>query len=225
MSEKTETTFEKLISIDISKNVEKRKSGSAELSYLSWASAWEKLKRNFPDSSYKVKEYEGKPYLFDENLGYLVTTEVTVNCETISMSLPVMDGANRAQKHITYKQWGKDVLPATMFDINKSIMRCLAKNIAMFGLGITLYLGEDLPASQEINQEIEKVKQEEQAKKVEEFKEKLENAANEIIGKLEKENIDKAQKWFDLNVKNLNAETVEKYIQKRELIKEIDPKN
>ena len=34
---------------------------------------------------------------------------------------------------------------ATMFDINKTIMRCLVKNIAMFGLGLYLYAGEDLP--------------------------------------------------------------------------------
>ena len=34
-----------------------------------------------------------------------------------------------------------------MFDINKTIMRCLVKNIAMFGLGLYIYAGEDLPES------------------------------------------------------------------------------
>ena len=39
----------------------------------------------------------------------------------------------------------KTVEPASMFDINKTIMRCLVKNIAMFGLGLYIYAGEDLP--------------------------------------------------------------------------------
>jgi len=37
-----------------------------------------------------------------------------------------------------------------MFDINKTIMRCLVKNIAMFGLGLYIYEGEDLPQEEEV---------------------------------------------------------------------------
>ena len=36
-----------------------------------------------------------------------------------------------------------------MFDINKTIMRCLTKNLAMFGLGLYIYAGEDLPEDTE----------------------------------------------------------------------------
>ena len=119
------------------------------LTYLSWAHAWGIVKENYPDASYRVITYDGKPYLFDENLGYLVTTEVTINGETIPMNLPVMDGANKAQKHVGYKittRFGeKSVEAATMFDINTAIMRCLTKNLAMFGLGHYIYAGEDLP--------------------------------------------------------------------------------
>lgn len=129
------------------------------LTYLSWAWAWGIVKTNFPDANYRVRQYDGKPYLFDENLGYLVTTEVTINGETIEMSLPVMDGANKAQKNVAYsysvkeyknRNWtgniiDKNVEPATMFDINTAIMRCLTKNLAMFGLGHYIYAGEDLP--------------------------------------------------------------------------------
>jgi hypothetical protein len=71
------------------------------------------------------------------------------------MWLPVMDGANKAMKRTpyTYKVWNrqtkqwteKTVAAATMFDINKTIMRCLVKNLAMFGLGLYIYAGEDLP--------------------------------------------------------------------------------
>ena len=57
---------------------------------------------------------------------------------------------------ITYQIWDKDkrqyvektVQPATMFDINKTIMRCLVKNLAMFGLGLCIYSGEDFPESE-----------------------------------------------------------------------------
>jgi hypothetical protein len=65
------------------------------------------------------------------------------------MWLPVMDGANKAMKAEAYtyttKYGEKDVEPASMFDINKTIMRCLVKNLAMFGLGLYIYAGEDLP--------------------------------------------------------------------------------
>lgn len=117
------------------------------LTYLSWAWAWGIVKTNFPDANYRVRQYDGKPFLFDENLGYLVTTEVTINGETIEMSLPVMDGANKAQKNVayTYGKYNKTCEAATMFDINTAIMRCLTKNLAMFGLGHYIYAGEDLP--------------------------------------------------------------------------------
>ena len=69
---------------------------------------------------------------------------------THTMWLPVMDSANKAMKSEGYTydtRYKKDipVEPATMFDVNKTIMRCLVKNLAMFGLGLYIYSGEDLP--------------------------------------------------------------------------------
>ena len=65
------------------------------------------------------------------------------------MWLPVMNGANKSMKleAYQYKTYSgiKTCEPATMFDINKTIMRCLTKNLAMFGLGLYIYAGEDLP--------------------------------------------------------------------------------
>lgn len=160
----TKSTWAVLSAINCNEHVEEKNG----LKYLSWAWAWGIVKTNFPDANYRVRQYDGKPYLFDENLGYLVTTEVTINGETIEMSLPVMDGANKAQKHIAYsypakeynnKKWtgkyiDKEVEPATMFDINTAIMRCLTKNLAMFGLGHYIYAGEDLPqVSEEVIEE------------------------------------------------------------------------
>ena len=80
----------------------------------------------------------------------MVFTDVTINGLTHTMWLPVMDGANKAMKSEGYThdtKFKKDISvePATMFDINKTIMRCLVKNLAMFGLGLYIYSGEDLP--------------------------------------------------------------------------------
>ena len=143
MENEEKTTWKVLSSTDCSKYTDKKN----DLTYLSWAWAWGLVKDKFPDVNYKVRQYDGKPYLFDENLGYLVTTEVTINGETIEMSLPVMDSANKAQKHepYTWGKYNKTCEAATMFDINTAIMRCLTKNLAMFGLGHYIYAGEDIP--------------------------------------------------------------------------------
>ena len=66
------------------------------------------------------------------------------------MWLPVMDSSNKAMKSEGYTydtKYKKDISvePATMFDVNKTIMRCLVKNLAMFGLRLYIYSGEDLP--------------------------------------------------------------------------------
>lgn len=94
------------------------------------------------------------PYVYDENTGYMVFTNVTINNLTHTMWLPVMDSANKAMKseRYTYDTKYKKGIPveaATMFDVNKTIMRCLVKNLAMFGLGLYIYAGEDLPEETE----------------------------------------------------------------------------
>lgn len=137
--------FKKLNAINVNENTEKKNG----LTYLSWAWAWAELKKAYPDATYKIRQFDGKPYLYDENLGYMVMTEITIDNITHEMWLPVMDGANNAMKSTEYTKKTKykevPVLPATMFDINTAIMRCLTKNIAMFGLGLYIYAGEDLP--------------------------------------------------------------------------------
>ncbi len=90
----------------------------------------------------------------------MVFTKVTIEGLTHEMWLPVMDGANKAMKAKQYtyktKYAEKTVEPATMFDINKTIMRCLVKNLAMFGLGLYIYAGEDLPEESEEQKEAKK---------------------------------------------------------------------
>jgi len=150
MSEKTKSVFETLSAINVNDKVEK-KSG---LTYLSWAWAWAEVKKAYPDASYLVLREPSTflPYFHDASLGYMVMTQVTIQGQTLEMWLPVMDGANKAMKHEAYtystRYGDKSVEQASMFDINKTLMRCLVKNLAMFGLGHYIFAGEDLPESE-----------------------------------------------------------------------------
>ena len=153
-----------LLSLNVNKHIEEKN----RLKYLSWSWAWGEMLKHDPNCVYEIKHFDGKPYIYDENLGYMVFTSVTSNGITREMWLPVMDGANKAMKSKpytykvkNYKTGGmidKTVNSATMFDINKTIMRCLTKNLAMFGLGLYIYAGEDLP---EENTEVIETKEKE----------------------------------------------------------------
>ena len=155
IEEKKISVFETLFQKNVNDNVEKKKTGKTELSYLSWSWAWAEVKKLFPDARYEILKFQSAngnllPYLYDEKTGYMVFTNVTIDNLTHEMWLPVMDGANKAMKGEEYtystKYSGeKTVDPASMFDVNKTIMRCLVKNLAMFGLGLYIYSGEDLP--------------------------------------------------------------------------------
>ena len=144
--EKELTTFEKLSAINVNTKVEKKNN----LTYLSWAWAWSEVKKVCPDATYQMGETE-----YDEALGFMCHSSVTIDGETLSMWLPVMDGANKSMKKEAYSyttRYGeKQVAGATMFDLNKTMMRCLVKNLAMFGMGIYIYAGEDMPESNNNN--------------------------------------------------------------------------
>lgn len=140
--------FEILFNINVGEHIEKKNG----LSYLSWPYAWSEVKKIFPDANYKVRLFgeNNLPYVYDESTGYMVFTSVTINDLTHEMWLPVMDNSNKSMKSVKYTydtNYRKNVPvePASMFDINKAIMRCLVKNLSMFGLGLYIYAGEDLP--------------------------------------------------------------------------------
>lgn len=141
--------FTQLLSLNVNDKTEVRKNGSTELTYLSWSYAVAEFTKVYPDFKYEIKTFNGLPYMYDEKTGYMVFTSITADGQTKDMWLPVMDGNNKAMKSEAYeyttKYGTKTVAPATMFDINKTIMRCLVKNMAMFGLGLYIYSGEDLP--------------------------------------------------------------------------------
>jgi hypothetical protein len=159
MAESKKSVFDLLNSINVNDRVEGKESGKdkygnpIKLSYLSWTWAWAEVKKRYPDANYEIEKFNGIPYAYDPLTGYMVYTKVTIEGITHEMWLPVMDGQNRAMKSEPYEIQTKyktlTVAPATMFDVNKTIMRCLTKNLAMFGLGLYIYAGEDLPETED----------------------------------------------------------------------------
>lgn len=146
MCKEAKERFAELYSLDVNKYVEQKQG----LNYLTWSYAWAEFKKIYPDAIYEVKKDEqGRCYFGDENIGYMVYTTVTAGGLTYEMWLPVMDNANKSMKLNTYtyqtRSGEKSVEAISMFDINKAVMRCLVKNLAMFGLGLYIYAGEDLP--------------------------------------------------------------------------------
>ena len=147
--------FEKMLTIDVNDKIEVKQ----KMKYLSWTYAWAEFKKVYPDAIYRVVENDdGLPY-FSSQVGIMVKTEVTANGETLPMWLPCMNESMKAYKIEPYSYKVKEyaqgrptgklierfVESATMTNINKSIMRCLTKNIAMFGLGLYIFSGEDRP--------------------------------------------------------------------------------
>lgn len=216
----------KLLSLNVNDRVEDKNG----LSYLSWSWAWTELLKIYPEATYEIKKFGESqlPYVYDEKTGYMVFTTMTIQGITREMWLPVMDSANKAMLDHTYtykiKKWNnntksydyieKEVQIATMFDINKTIMRCLVKNIAMFGLGMYIYSGEDLPEQIEEKQEEPKEtieeKQEEQKKQEEPKKEepKKEDYRMMMINycKKNKLNMNEIAVQYKLNGKSKDSE-------------------
>lgn len=120
-------TFQSLLQIDVSKHIEKK----GQFTYLSWPYAVSQLRLADPNAKWEVRRFNGLPFLPTE-LGYFVEVAVTVNELTLSQIHPVLDSKNRP------------IECPTSFDINTSIQRCLVKAIALHGLGLSIYAGEDL---------------------------------------------------------------------------------
>lgn len=120
--------YEELSKINVSEHVEKK----GKFSYLSWAWAVDVLRKHDPTATWEVIRFEGMPYMKTE-CGFFVEVAVTVQGITLSQIHPVLDNAN------------KPVAKPNAFQINTSIQRCLVKAIALHGLGLYIYAGEDLP--------------------------------------------------------------------------------
>lgn len=138
--------FEALYDVDVRDRMYQKQG----LDYIPWATAFSEVAKVFPDVTYEIVKFgESQLPYTESDLGIMVFTRVTIKGVTREMCLPVMDGANKAMKSVEYtykvKSGEKTVPAATMFDINKTIMRCFAKNLAMFGLGLHLWTKEEAP--------------------------------------------------------------------------------
>lgn len=202
------SVFETLSKIDVSNHVEtiKMRKGPA-LKYVSWAWAWAMVKSKFPDAQRKIEEYPeyrydkntGKWYATGQMLDYRVTpagcevkVTVTIAGEEYSERLYVMDMRNQP------------VHDPDISQINKTQQRCLVKALAMAGLGLNLYAGEDLPMG-DISEEDEKVNE---RKKQAETKAKAqaEKAKAEAMKKVQKaynERLDKTAEVVGRDAKTI----------------------
>lgn len=121
--------MENLLSVDVKNYIEKR----GQFDYLPWADAWREVLKLYPSANYSVERDEHNLPLFgNESMGYMVFTTVTIDSLTKPMHLPVKDHRNQI------------ITKPNMTHVNKALMRCLTKNLAVFGLGLDLYAGEDL---------------------------------------------------------------------------------
>lgn len=156
MEQNNKSVFETLNAINVNGMTEKKKqTNGTTLTYLSWSSAWQVVKEKFPDVEYEIERNPetNLPYWYDPLTGYMVFTKVTIGNQTHEMWLPVMDATNHAMKSEPYEvkmRYKTYTVPAaTMTDINKACMRCLVKNLSMFGLALYIYQGEDLPSAEQ----------------------------------------------------------------------------
>ncbi len=121
-----------LLKINVNDHLEKK----GNLSYLSWAWAWAEVLKIDPAASWVAHEWNDRPAMFLPDGSAMVKVSVTVKGDTKLCVLPVMDNRNRAIQN------------PDAFAVNTAIMRCLAKAIAMHGLGLYIYAGEDLPEAE-----------------------------------------------------------------------------
>ena len=146
--------FDELNNVNVNEHVEQKN----RLSYLSWAWAWQELKKRYPLSFYTIYEdARGLNYFTDGRTGY-VKTGVTVVDGDMALEhveyLPIMD----------YRNNSIPIAEITSFDVNKSIQRSLTKAVARHGLGLYIYAGEDLPDEERAAESAKKANTDDKAK-------------------------------------------------------------
>ena len=128
--EKKKNIFKELSSISIKDKTDKK----GKFDYMSWATAWSMIKNEYPDAQRTVYECQetGLNFFTDGKTAYVKVGITINNLEHIDY-LPVMDYRNNS---ITMEK-------ITSMDVNTAIQRSTAKAIAMHGLGLSLWIGED----------------------------------------------------------------------------------
>jgi hypothetical protein len=128
--EKKKNIFKDLSSISVKDKTEKK----GKFSYLSWATAWSMIKNEYPNAQRKVYESEhtGLNFFTDGKTAYVKVGITISDMEHIDY-LPVMD----------YRNNSISIEKVSSMDVNTAIQRSTAKAIAMHGLGLSLWIGED----------------------------------------------------------------------------------
>jgi len=121
-----------LLKLNVNDHVEKKQN----LSYLSWAWAWAEALKADPSATFEVKTFDGKAYM-DINGTGMVWVTVTIFGKPMTCFLPVMNHRNQPIQN------------PDAFQVNTAIMRCMTKGLALHGLGLYIYAGEDLPQAEE----------------------------------------------------------------------------
>lgn len=122
-----------LLKINVNGHTERK----GNLTYLSWAWAWAEVLKIDPTARWTAHEWDNSPVMYLKNGTAMVKVSVEIKGDIKTCVLPVMDNRNRA------------ITDPDAFAVNTAIMRCLAKAIAMHGLGLYIYAGEDLPEGEE----------------------------------------------------------------------------
>ena len=131
--------FSKLFNMDVTPYVDSIKTQKVTLKYLSWATAYQLLIHQDPNAVVEVMtDVDGFPLFTRGNL-HFVKTAITAFGMRKECWLPVMDSKHGAVTNPNARQ------------INDSTMRCLAKNVALFGIGLKLYTGDDLEQYKEVD--------------------------------------------------------------------------
>jgi hypothetical protein len=126
-----------LLKLNVNDHVEKKQN----LSYLSWAWAWAEALKADPAATFEVKtfpreHYSEVPYM-EINGTAMVWVTVTIFGKPMTCFLPVMNHRNQPIQN------------PDAFQVNTAIMRCMTKGLALHGLGLYIYAGEDLPQVEE----------------------------------------------------------------------------
>ena len=132
-----------LLKINVNDHTEKKNG----LTYLSWAWAWAEALKADPLATFNVQTFDFKPYV-EINGTAMVWVTVTVFNKPVTCFLPVMNGANKpltlAGEEVQTRR-GPIIEKIDSFTVNTAIMRCMVKGLALHGLGLYIYAGEDLP--------------------------------------------------------------------------------
>ena len=141
MATKKVNTFEALNKVDVSKFTEKK----GQFNYLSWAHAVRELLKVCPEATWEVHLFDNsdgtkQPYMKNGTGAYV---QVTVD----------VGGVERTQIHPVLDHRNSPIDSPNAFQINTSIQRCLAKAIALHGLGLYIFAGEDLPEADPLSKE------------------------------------------------------------------------